>query len=342
MAYTKESIFSKMGDLLVEINDNYTSLSADRLQDKATELLLLEAKVKYLSAHIEVLQKLTVVASQNTRGTYGENMDLEDQEASFTPPVVLEGEPDNQPVQEEIQEVPSYTSTIQVENTSDIADDISSEMSSVADEEQEEQTVEEAPYSDQQIKFEPVEHIAETGQEEPQATEHIEEASQESIKEAEPEPMAFIEREEPVATQQPVINEVVEEPKQVVIEDKPKPVVDDEPKPSRPLTLNEILLQQKKAGLGAVTTTSLPTSSEKAVDLKTAISLNDKLVFIKDLFNGYSLAYSEAIELLNRYHTFAEADAFLQTNYALKNNWSDKPQTVEKLYAILRKRFINA
>src|SRR5690606_35858169 len=171
-------------------------------------------------------------------------------------------------------------------------------------------------------------------QEEPQATEHIEEASQESIKEAEPEPMAFIEREEPVATQQPVINEVVEEPKQVVIEDKPKP--------SRPLTLNEILLQQKKAGLGAVTTTSLPTSSEKAVDLKTAISLNDKLVFIKDLFNGYSLAYSEAIELLNRYHTFAEADAFLQTNYALKNNWSDKPQTVEKLYAILRKRFINA
>jgi hypothetical protein len=75
------------------------------------------------------------------------------------------------------------------------------------------------------------------------------------------------------------------------------------------------------------------------LDIKTAINLNDKLLFIKDLFNGYSLAYSEAVELLNRFDNFAEADAFLQSNYALKNGWSEKPQTVEKLYAILRKRF---
>ena len=79
--------------------------------------------------------------------------------------------------------------------------------------------------------------------------------------------------------------------------------------------------------------------AERVSDIKSAISLNDKLLFIKDLFNGYSLAYSEAIELLNRYDDFSAADSFLKTNYAAKNNWADKPETVDKLYAVLRKRF---
>jgi|GEM_PF-1404319 len=111
-----------------------------------------------------------------------------------------------------------------------------------------------------------------------------------------------------------------------------------EEKSARPLTLNEKLKQQQKATSdGAAALPSTP--PEKTLDLKTTIKLNDKLLFVKDLFNGYSLAYTEAIDLLDRYRTFAEADAFLQTNYALKNNWAEKPQTVEKLYAILRTRF---
>jgi len=126
--------------------------------------------------------------------------------------------------------------------------------------------------------------------------------------------------------EQPV---TVEDPKAL-----DKPTVEEE-KPARPLTLNEKLKQQQKAA--SASPVAMP--SETTLDLKTAINLNDKLLFTKELFNGYSLAYTEAIELLNHYRTFAEADAFLQTNYALKNNWAEKPHTVEKLYAILRKRF---
>ena len=102
------------------------------------------------------------------------------------------------------------------------------------------------------------------------------------------------------------------------------------------------MLQQKRQDTAAAETPvhAATPIADKGMDLKSSISLNDKLLFIRDLFNGYSLAYSEAIELLNRYVTFAEADAFLQTNYALKNNWAEKPQTVEKLYAILRKKFM--
>lgn len=74
-------------------------------------------------------------------------------------------------------------------------------------------------------------------------------------------------------------------------------------------------------------------------DLKTAITLNEKLLYVKDLFNGYSLAYSEAIDILNRFKTFDEADQYLKKNYAIKNNWETKPQTAEKFYTLLRRRY---
>ena len=74
-------------------------------------------------------------------------------------------------------------------------------------------------------------------------------------------------------------------------------------------------------------------------DLKSLINLNDKLLFVKDLFNGYSLAYSEAIELLNRFANFEEADKFLQQNYARKNNWADKQSSADKFYEVLNRRF---
>lgn len=78
---------------------------------------------------------------------------------------------------------------------------------------------------------------------------------------------------------------------------------------------------------------------QSVIDLKSAITLNDKLLYVKDLFNGYSLAYSEAIEILNRFKTFEEADTYLKSNYAAKNKWEDKQDTSEKFYALLKRRY---
>jgi CTP:phosphocholine cytidylyltransferase-like protein len=74
-------------------------------------------------------------------------------------------------------------------------------------------------------------------------------------------------------------------------------------------------------------------------DIKLAITLNDKLLYVKDLFNGYNLAYSEAIQILNRFDSFEEAARFLKTNYVTKNNWESKPATMEKFYALLKRRY---
>ncbi|WP_231426180.1 hypothetical protein [Pedobacter sp. Leaf250] len=76
-------------------------------------------------------------------------------------------------------------------------------------------------------------------------------------------------------------------------------------------------------------------------DLKQGISLNEKLLFIKDLFKGYNLAYSEAIDIVNRMNNFEAADSFLQSNYAVKNDWASKQATVDQFYELLNRRFRN-
>lgn len=323
MAYNKIEVFSKIGDLLVEINDSYAALSEDLLEQKTADLILLEAKARYLTAHIEVLQRLSTLDNP-----------VQKEEVSFSKPA--------EPTVKTPQPAPSVdeerTTAAEVVATNPIAHVAPElfaplEVSTPAPVEEEKEVPAEPTFVTP-----PAPVVEET-------------------------PVAPVENKatfEPTPVEEPVVvhKTVIEEPKEVWVE-TPTPVVEEvkpvEPivtesveevvaevkeAPARPLTLNEILQQQKKAqaaGGAPVTGTATP---ERVVDLRNAISLNDKLLFIKDLFNGYSLAYSEAVELLNRYGTFAEADTFLQTNYALKNNWTDKPQTVEKLYAILRKKYM--
>lgn len=358
MVYTKESIFSKIGELLVEINDEYTALSDKNIEESREALLLLEAKAKFLTVHVEVLRKLSVPTA----------VEQLQSQPTFTPPLVLEDETDKQPVYNEIQEVvleergegePEKVS-LKADAEEETEEDEDSEQvvekesrginpeelsetnqvlrSSSLDnpglpivEEREKANSSQESQITSSVQVEPLE-------EEQQPERIVEEGSRNIVQEE----IKFQEDTTNDAGAAPIVNEVVEEPKEIVLEQSAS--IKDEEKPARPLTLNEILQQQRQAGTMAASTTlsstAVGTDKDKIVDLKSSISLNDKLMFIKDLFNGYSLAYSEAVELLNRYTTFAEADAFLQTNYALKNNWADKPQTVEKLYVILRKKFM--
>ena len=98
-------------------------------------------------------------------------------------------------------------------------------------------------------------------------------------------------------------------------------------------TLNDIL-----AGKNSGTRLN-EASGNNITDLKSAINLNDKLLYIKDLFNGYNLAYAEAIDIANKMPNFDAADNFFQKNYAVKNNWADKQATVDKFYLLLNRRF---
>jgi hypothetical protein len=126
----------------------------------------------------------------------------------------------------------------------------------------------------------------------------------------------------------PVVKEVIILERTVAL--PVQQIVSDNP----PSTINELLSQN-----ASQQTLGSQFSSRQVGDLKSMISLNDKLLFIRDLFNSYSLAYSEAIELLNRFDSMEAAENFLKQNYALKNNWEDKQDAADKFYELLSRRF---
>jgi hypothetical protein len=138
-----------------------------------------------------------------------------------------------------------------------------------------------------------------------------------------------------------------EEPEEIVAIEKLKTPVKEEVKPAdkseeaakdkdEVITINQRMSTQKSGGAANITDHA---GAQPVTNLKQAITLNDKLIYIKDLFNGYSLAYSEAIEILNRFNTFEEANRFLNKNYTLKNNWDSKPETADKFFALLKRRY---
>ncbi|MFZ4260795.1 hypothetical protein ACFRAE_02055 [Sphingobacterium sp. HJSM2_6] len=374
MAYTEQDILGKIGDLLVDVNEQFASIQKNGSNLPANEVNFLAAKVKFLAAHMDLWSALLRPNSE-------ESVEIASQEV-FTPAVLIaEEEADDQPVIEEIQEqefvyeenpelevlpeIETVTPEVSHTNAEAVVDHESEKLeddqiAAVVEPEVVATHVEEPKesFTSASHTFTPASPIH-TSSSEYTAVKSAHELEEQAIQETPstesektPEPFPSTANSwssTPVPEQHVQTKEVIIEEKQVNLTEQTKEDVtlndlakQAEVRPNRPLTLNELIQQQKQAGVTNAQqfVTQSSKSVDAVVDLKTGVSLNDKLLFIKDLFNGYSLAYSEAIELLNRFDNFAEADAFLQSNYALKNNWSAKPQTVDKLYGILRKKFI--
>ncbi|PUV24641.1 hypothetical protein [Sphingobacterium athyrii] len=328
---TKEEIFNKIGDLLQDLNAQYLDLSEKDGTAELSDWVSLEAKAQSVAAYITLLKTDTVLQGGQVQNTLKESA-LESKKIAFndyfTPPSSIRIA--NPPIVETENTVQHIVDSGTSKNSNEAAVEAQAEVEETVElpavsytpkiaDEANSTAVDQAPPTTPEATVEPVEE------------------NQYTIN----EPKIDLIDEEPV-----VVTEVIEEPKQVIIKEVQENLIQEEVNtvmeeaPSRPLTLNEIISQQKQAGVqNRVYQVNQSGSSDKLTDIKTGISLNDKLLFIKDLFNGYSLAYSEAVELLNRFSSYAEADAFLQTNYAIKNRWADKPHTVEKLYEVLRRRY---
>jgi len=337
---TKQQLLEKIADLLKDINSQFGDLENDSVAGDRLKTDLFEATVSYFAANVAVYNKLqkieTEEPSQPTLGFEAaesrdddrdDDVDMDaPQEIVFTPG---------------IEAAEEYTSSMD-ENVADTGTDHTDDSSDGEQEMDDDETTDDdsaAMDNDETADADDDGETVNAVDDDVAAEDDLGERRTDD--EASEQTRADDEEEAEVAEMgdQPVSEEVVIAEKAVEIDTANVSAVSgDEEKSSRPLSLNERLSAQRKAGGGNPLTT-VGGGGERISDIKSAISLNDKLLFIKDLFNGYSLAYSEAIELLNRYDDFSAADGFLKTNYAQKNNWADKPETVDKLYAILRKRF---
>jgi hypothetical protein len=310
---TNQQILKKIGNIIQELKEQHEYLShVDEIS--ALELELFAANADFLTDHLEILKKLGA-SSESEKIVY--------------PPFehkkeVVEEQTEllNEKVIEENAELKSEEFKSKEEGTLGLTKDKKLFFSFSFDEEPSEMVFD----FEKKIAIEEV-FDRELSEEEQKLL------KAKSINNAE---------EEVLETEEEDVNEelgpepfIVEQKK----EEKPLDIIETEIKvenkvEEKRLTLNEMLSSK----LGNKTTKS---GSKAIGDLKTAISLNDKMVFIKELFNGYNLAYSEAIEIINRFESFEAADNFLQKNYGKKNDWDAKNTTVDRLYDYLNRKFIN-
>lgn len=304
----QQEVFNKIGGIIKELNEQYKYLEANPDDMNSLELELFVANAHFLWDHAEILNKINLQAAR-TAPVAMTVTQIAPEEKFFEPMVRQQDKtlPVNNTTAGEREEV-SFELIPAVEN-------------SVIQEEEPEL----------------IRHELELGDDfDWEADDNDEEAfDDESVKLLDEEVMETAEvLTEEVEKEEP-INEFItpgSENLPVVVVSQVVEVVT--PKEDEKLTINQRMAVQLNKGGVADKPVGQPIS-----DLKHAISLNDKLLFIKDLFNGYSLAYSEAIEILNRFESFDDAERFLSKNYIAKNNWESKPDTTERFYALLKRRY---
>ncbi|MDB4923495.1 hypothetical protein [Mucilaginibacter sp.] len=351
----QKEVFKKIGGIIQELNEQYEYLEtvSDNLNDLELELFV--ANAHFLTDHIEILCKLNL--QNRPKRLVIEKPETYQQK--FFEPVVQQMKPGAD--LKELRPLRATTKPVEAEITSKQPEpEIQEEKSAKKEEKQikeekqpEEHTVPQFDFTSQTtedtysfIREEPetIRHELILDESETWEDEENGEVAVEEKKENEPE-----EGKAPALTEEAVISPGAEKVKETAIEE----IKTDEVQPDAGKTEEEPI--SKEAVKGEVEETEVITRNQKMSsqaasksdqlnikpisDIKLAITLNDKLLYVKDLFNGYNLAYSEAIEILNRFNTFEEAQRFLKTNYVTKNNWEGKQATADKFYALLKRRY---
>lgn len=76
-------------------------------------------------------------------------------------------------------------------------------------------------------------------------------------------------------------------------------------------------------------------------DLKMAIGINDKFLFINELFKGSPSEYNEAIEKLNTSGEFPDAETNLNT-YKSQYDWSEQSEAYNRLKKIVHAKYMTS
>lgn len=74
-------------------------------------------------------------------------------------------------------------------------------------------------------------------------------------------------------------------------------------------------------------------------DIRTQIGINDKYLYISELFGDDKVAYDTAIKQLNSFNTLAEATAWVDNELSITYNWDKESETVHSFYNLLSNSF---
>jgi hypothetical protein len=92
-------------------------------------------------------------------------------------------------------------------------------------------------------------------------------------------------------------------------------------------------LKQEKTELGHVL------KDTPIKDLRKGIGINDKFLFVNELFRGDEAMYERSIKTINSFHILPEAEYWINRELKVKLGWNDNKDTVQHFYHLVRRRF---
>jgi hypothetical protein len=133
--------------------------------------------------------------------------------------------------------------------------------------------------------------------------------------------VVFEEEEQEIPTLAHHLNEVVAQKKEI-----------NETAAANAASLND-KLKQSKIDLGD-SLTEAPIR-----DLKKAIGINDRFLYINELFRGDESMYERSIKTINSFSILPEAEYWIQRELKTKIGWSENNETVKQFIQLVKRRF---
>jgi hypothetical protein len=74
-------------------------------------------------------------------------------------------------------------------------------------------------------------------------------------------------------------------------------------------------------------------------DLRKAIGINDRYLYINELFNGNEAMFERTLKTLNSFSILPEAEFWIQRELKLKMGWNDENPQVQQFIQLVKRRF---
>ena len=74
-------------------------------------------------------------------------------------------------------------------------------------------------------------------------------------------------------------------------------------------------------------------------DLKKAIGVNDRYLFVNELFRGDENMYERSLKTINGFNIYPEAQYWIQRELKVKLSWPDNSETVKLFDQLIKRRF---
>jgi hypothetical protein len=109
--------------------------------------------------------------------------------------------------------------------------------------------------------------------------------------------------------------------------------------------INEVLplLQSESSINDKLKPTSIPLSDTLTGgpirDLKKAIGVNDRFLFINELFRGDEAMYERSLKTINNFTILPEAEYWIQRELKVKIGWSESNEVVKQFNQLVKRRF---